>query len=328
MPTEFNRGTPSRRTVPRFDELPTIANTGEHHSWDFFGRDDHLGTLNFLTPDAVAAAAREIRSGRVVCLSLPLDVPAPPLGQREPFEHVVTVSRMGRDDSLDGFFLQCSSQWDGLQHIRFREFGYYGGRQEEELDDGALGIAFAARHGIVGRGVLADVAKYAEEAGTPLDPGQRLSITPDLLTETLSSQNTELVRGDVLILRTGWMGWYLAQDSEGRQSLARRLHNGPGGLEAPGLDATRTTAAWLWDHGISAIAADNPSLEALPVNRDVGFLHRRLIPTLGMPIGEFWAVDELAEVCARDDRWSFFLTSAPLHLEGGVGSPNNAYAIF
>ena len=40
-----------------------------------------------------------------------------------------------------------------------------------------------------------------------------------------------------------------------------------------------------------------------------------------------WNLEELAEDCARDGRYAFFLTSAPLNIPGGVGSPPNALAI-
>jgi hypothetical protein len=48
---------------------------------------------------------------------------------------------------------------------------------------------------------------------------------------------------------------------------------------------------------------------------------------LGMPLGELWDLDALAEDCAADGRYEFFLTSAPLYVPGGVGSPINAYAL-
>ncbi len=47
-----------------------------------------------------------------------------------------------------------------------------------------------------------------------------------------------------------------------------------------------------------------------------------------MPIGEMWDVEGLAAECARQKRWTFFLTSAPLNLPGGAASPPNAIAIF
>lgn len=314
--------------VPRYDELPTMGDTGERHSWDFFGRDDELGTLNFLTPSAVVAATREVTAGYVLCLSLPLDLPHPSLAPGRPrYEHEVSRSRMGRDDSLSGFFLQCSSQWDGLQHIRFREFGYYGGREEDELDRGALGVQVMARRGVVGRGVLADVERYVRYTGSTLAGDQRVPIGPDLLDEVLEFQQTRLQPGDILLLRTGWVTWYLSLDADGRRSLEGRQRGGEGGMDCPGLAPGRETAAWLWDHRVSAAAADNPALETLRVRREEGFLHRRILALLGMPIGEFFALDELAEACAREQRWSFLFTSAPLHLPGGVGSPNNSYAV-
>jgi len=314
--------------IPFYDELPTIEATGEHHSWDVFGRDDELGTLNFIQPNAVAAAAHGVRDGRVICLSLPLNVPYPALSSsRPPYHHEVYRSRMGRDDSLSGFYLQCSSQWDSLQHIRYREFGYYGGREEEDLDRGALGIDVMARHGIVSRGVLIDVEAYLRKHGKALPAAERISITTELLDAVLASQNVDLLPGDVVILRTGWLSWYLQLDQQGRESLQGRQRGGEGALACPGLDPGVNMARWLWDHRVSAIAADNPALEVLPVDREAGFLHRRILALLGMPIGEFFAVDELAEVCAQRQSWTFMFTSAPLNLPGGVGSPNNAYAV-
>lgn len=314
--------------VPCYRDLPVIEETGEHHSWDVFGRSDELGTLNFLTPQIVRDAAQSVRSGEVVCLSLPLDLPSPALsGNRPPYRHDVTRTRGGRDDSISGFFLQCSSQWDSLQHIRYREFGYYGGREEEELDRGALGVDVMARKGIVGRGVLVDAERHMRLAGRAMRPDARYPIGPDLLDEVLAAQQSVLRPGDILILRTGWLGWYLDLDAAGRAGMQGRQRGGDGGMECPGLHAGAATAGWLWDHRISAVAADNPALEAMRIDREEGFLHRRILTLLGMPIGEFFLLERLAETCAARGDWTFFFTSAPLNLPRGVGSPNNAYAI-
>jgi len=316
------------QTIPRYADLPMLGDTGERHSWDVFGREDELGTLNFLSPEATAAAAHAVREGRVVCLSLPLNVPYPATTpSRAPYTHNVSRSRTGRDDSLDGFFLQCSSQWDSLQHIRFREFGYYGGRDEDALDRGALGMDVMARRGIVGRGILLDVERHLRNAGRPCAPNTRIPYTPALLDEVLAAQGAETRPGDILVLRTAWLTWYLALDEAGRTAIGGTQRAGEGSLQCPGLDPGAATAEWLWDRNISAVASDNPALEALSVRRDEGFLHRRILSLLGMPIGEFFLVDELAEACAARNDWSFMFTSAPLNLPGGVGSPNNAYAI-
>ena len=78
---------------------------------------------------------------------------------------------------------------------------------------------------------------------------------------------------------------------------------------------------------MAAVAADNPSLEPWPPTPETGFLHFRLLPHLGIPIGELWYLEELAADCAGDGVYEFLLTSAPLHSRGGVGSPPNALAI-
>jgi kynurenine formamidase len=305
--------------VPRYRDLPMVG--GEHHAWDVWGRADELGTLNFLRPAATAAAAQSVREGRVICLSLPLNLPYPATtSDRPPYTHTVTRSRSGRDDSLSGFYLQCSSQWDSLQHIRFREFGYYGGREEDDLDRGA-------RRGIVGRGILADVAAYARQQGIDYAADRRVPIGPGMLDAVLASQGTIPEPGDILILNTGWLSWYLSLDQAGRAALQGTQRAGEGAMLCPGLDARAATAEWLWDHQISAVAADNPALEVLTVSREDGFLHRRILALLGMPIGEFFLLDELAEACASRRNWSFLFTAAPLNLPGGVGSPNNAYAV-
>ena len=48
---------------------------------------------------------------------------------------------------------------------------------------------------------------------------------------------------------------------------------------------------------------------------------------MGMPIGELFALDELAADCADDGVYEFMFVSMPLNLPGGVGSPPNALAL-
>jgi kynurenine formamidase len=319
---------PGLAALPRYDELAVIERTGARHAWGVFGDQDELGTLNFIRPEVVAAAAREVVAGEVVNLDLPLDQPDPPLvAGRHSFKHGLRVERWGRDDWLDNFYLQGSSQWDSLQHFRYREFGYYGGRQEADLDGGALAVDRLARRGIISRGVLVDVAAYLAARGTAVEATARFPIGPDLIEASLSWERVEVRSGDVLLVRTGWLAWYLGLDRAGREALAGSLHTGPGGLNCPGLSARESTAAWLWDRRVAAVAADNPALEVLPVDPAEGYLHRLLIPLLGMPIGEFWDLEGLSEACRRHQRYTCLLTSAPLYLRGGVGSPANAYAV-
>ncbi|MFN0163185.1 MAG: cyclase family protein, partial [Burkholderiales bacterium] len=301
--------------IPAYAELPVIEATGERHAWTTFGKGDELGTMNFIGPDQVRAALASASAGRVVNLSLPLDLPSPALLRgREGYVHHIERSRSGSDDRIDNFFLQCSSQWDAVAHIRYREFGFYGGRQDADLDRGELGIDRLAKKGMVGRGVLVDFAAWRESTGDPVDATTRIVIGLREVEQVLAWSGVTPRKGDILLFRTGWLRWYLELEKAGRDAMAGRLHNGDGGMDCPGLAPATEMAAWLWDQRIAAVAADNPALEALRVRKEEGFLHRRIMALLGMPIGEFWYLEELSHACRERGRWDFFLTSAPLNL--------------
>ena len=47
-------------------------------NWGRWGPDDELGTLNYLTPDKVAAAAALVKSGRTVSMAIPINKVAGP----------------------------------------------------------------------------------------------------------------------------------------------------------------------------------------------------------------------------------------------------------
>lgn len=57
-------------------------------------------------------------------------------------------------------------------------------------------------------------------------------------------------------------------------------------------------------------------------------MHETILSGFGLPIGELFDLEDLAEQCQKSQRWSFMFVSEPLNLEGGVGSPPNAVAIF
>lgn len=315
--------------TPPFEQLPQLPDSMERHAWDVWGRQDQLGSINRLGPEQVLQACQLVKRGQVVCLTLPLNEPDPGLfPNREPYKHTVTKSGHGRDDALDNFYLQFSSQWDALCHVRFRQYGYWGGREEDDLDaDGSLGIAHWAQHGIFGRGVLLDVLAYQAAQGEPLVPNKRFGITGELLDKVAAHQGVNLQPGDILLMRTGWMDWYRSLSEAERKALQGTVGQGDVALATPGLDGNQATAAWLWNRGVAAIASDNVAVEALPVDRAAGFLHRRMIPLLGIALGEFWWLRDLAEACQQAQRYEFLFSGAPLYLRGGVGSPANAYAI-
>src|SRR5579859_4316787 len=195
--------------VPRYAELPVVADAPPKSAWGVFGRDDQLGTLNFQTEDRRLEAARLVRRGAVFSLDQPLHLPRPPMiALRTAYRRtqIRFPGNRGRDDVLDNFYLQCSSQWDSLKHIRHPAYGFYNWTPDERVDaeeDSRLGVDNFSHHGIVGRGILLDVARYLEAQAQPIQPYERREIPLQLLQDVAVTQGIDVRPGDVLMFRTG-----------------------------------------------------------------------------------------------------------------------------
>ena len=313
--------------LPKFSELPVRPGAPPGSSWGVFGDDDEVGTLNLIGPEQVAAAAALVRRGKVFSLNWDVALPDPPFFGRRRVRHTLFEKHGGTavDDYLDSFYPQCSSQWDGLRHFSDPEHGFYNGAPLAEVvtpGAGRLGIEHWARRGIVARGVLLDVAGALEYEGVALDPFDFFPIGPELLERVAAGQGVELRAGDILLLRTGWVEAYAELDGQGRAALASLGRPGSPGLSGEDIPA------FLWDHRIAAVAADNPTLEAARPGGGAGLpLHEALIARLGMPLGELWRLGPLAADCAEDGVFEVLLVSAPLNVVGGAGSPANALAL-
>ncbi|MGH3244982.1 MAG: cyclase family protein [Trebonia sp.] len=308
--------------IPPFDPLPRLPGNGVQHAWDAWGRGDNLGTLNRLTGPVVAAAAACVRTGTRIGVSLPLGLPDPPFFGRKRFRHhFEPMGPSAWDDWVDRFYLQCSSQWDGLRHIGSAD-GWYGGWRGQPSDDlEPLGIHHWAERGIVGRGVLVDLASDGAH-----DPFTRVPFSPGDLSAALRAQGVSLRSGDILCVRTGWTDKYLTLDAAGRAELADGMRE-VAGYTSAGLAGSEDMARFLWDSGVAAVACDNPAVEVVPSDPSDGFLHGRLITGLGMAIGELFSFGALASACRRAGRHEFLFVSVPLNVTGAVGSPANAVAV-
>ncbi|MDP3951856.1 cyclase family protein [Microbacterium sp.] len=322
--------------TPSYRELSESVGTPAGAVWGAFTQPDDLGMLNFLTPDRTARAAKLVRSGAVYNLDYPINTFVPSIsGTRPETEHHIFANNVNhRDDWLDSFYLQSTSQIDGLRHMRHPEAGFYDGAEDGEIAEGLprLGIHHVAEHGIAGRGVLLDMPKFFSDRGEEMS--RTRAFTPADLEEAADHQGVGFESGDILLLHTGWAERYLSMTAEERRS--RR--------GSAGLHQSQDMLEWLWSQQFSLVAADNPGLEAFPIDRDSGFviegaappergpdhngmMHRSLIPLLGLMLGELWNLAALARACAADGEYAFLLTAKPLNLIGGVGSPPNAMAI-
>src|SRR5947209_20609981 len=79
------------------DEATLRALAMKVRNWGRWGPDDEIGTLNYITPDAIAAAGRLVTTGKVFALGIPLDRQGPQSGTRQRFNPIHTMFRDGGD---------------------------------------------------------------------------------------------------------------------------------------------------------------------------------------------------------------------------------------
>ncbi len=321
MPRKYSEG--------KLDMEILRATAEKCSNWGRWGPDDEIGTLNFISPEDIVAAAGLIRKGKSFSLALNFDNQGPQRGLwGNRFNPIHTMLATGTDavagrqdemglryaDDMVSLPLQCGTQWDGLGHI------FYGDKMWNGYDARLVDANGAHKNGIehtkdkmVGRGVLLDVARHA---GVDfLEDG--MAITNEDLDATADSQGVEVRRGDFVIVRTGQMG----------QRLRDKEWGGYAGGDAPGL--AFETAEWIHGKEIAAICCDTWGCEVRP--NETGDAsqpwHWVVIPMIGISMGEIFVLDPLADDCAEDGVYEFFFCAPPLPVTGGVGSPLNPIAI-
>ncbi len=323
------------KPFPLYEQLPLDPSLPPRSTWGLFGPDDQVGTINLLTPERVAHAASLVRKGALFSLNWEMEKPFPPILGRKAMHHTIIDltpgtddSKWGTDDYYDGYWVQSSTQWDALSHMPHPEYGYYNGVQRAQItgqEGSRNGIENWGRRGIAGRFVLADVERLYAAQGRPIDAAQRVEIPITDVQAALDAQGVRLIGGDILLIHIGWIRWYENASLGTRAAIAQL--SGPE-LQAPGLSADESTLEWLWNNQVAAVAGDVPTLEAMPYTATPEkFLHFRIIPLLGMAVGEMFVLDKLAADCAADGVWEGLFTAAPFNKLGGCGSPGNALAL-
>ncbi|KAI0405304.1 hypothetical protein F4802DRAFT_607015 [Xylaria palmicola] len=328
--------------VPDFDALPLRKGDPRLAAWGLYGDKDELGFLNRLTDERVAAAAREqIKSGKRISLNWPLN--AQPHGkaffQRQTF-HQELLAKTPRtvNDDVWTFNSQVSTQWDGLRHFAYQDVQlFYNGTKQSDIHHvdektgercTTLGIQAWSKQGIVGRGVLVDYHSWrlspegqAQSRVKDYDSFESTSIPVEDLKACLKAQGTELKFGDILFIRSGFMASRETKTEEELSSYRATVPHHFGGVEQ-----SEDLLRWIWDH-FAAVAGDQPSFERWP-STEPWYMHEVLLAGWGCPIGELFDLEELAVHCRQAGRWTFFISSEPCNVPGGVASPPNVLAIF
>ncbi|MEU7297953.1 cyclase family protein [Streptomyces exfoliatus] len=282
--------------------------------------DGRCGALRHLTPERVAAAAGEVRSGQTVSLAAPIDTVRGP-DDPEPAVHRMTGPRpsdIGSDAlhfATDRFAMNvhgdADSHLDALCHVVFDDELYGGVPASTVTAEGArrLSVDLLA-DGIVGRGVLLDVPGLR---GVPwLEPGDQ--VTPDDLAAAEAAQGVRVGAGDLLFVRVG--------------HRLRRTVLGPWDTAAARVGLHPRAVEFLAEREVAALGGDGNNDTAPSAVRDVAFpVHVLAIHALGIHLMDYLRFEDLVPACARAGRWSFLCVVAPLRLTGGTGSPVNPIAV-
>ena len=319
---------PDFSNLPSFADLPAKEGAPADSTWGLWGDDDQLGCVNMLTAEGIVEAAKLVRKGAMFRLDTPINYASPPLFERTPAVHTVIQFEqfLAQDDKLDNYNTQEGSQWDGLGHVGFPPAdAFYNGVKRDQIKDGPDGKLSIDgwNNRIAGRGVVLDVFKYRQDQGNPVNPGTTDQYSVDDLEGAREAQGVKLNGGDILLVRTGWVGYYLSQPQSVRDGMGTM-----DGLTSCGISNDRAVAEWLWDNKVAMVGTDCPAVETWPwQDFETEALHYRTLALLGMPIGEQFMLDDLAADCHADGVYDCFVTSAPLRIVGGVASPPNALAI-
>jgi kynurenine formamidase len=293
-------------------------------NWGRWGLHDERGTLNYLTPELVRAAAALVRLGRTVSLSLPVNTVAGPDNPRPAVHYMVRTfdipSPRGATQSATDFLGSevhgnCKTHLDALCHNAYKGKLYNGKPTDSVTSQGATILDITSyAHGIVGRGVLLDIPRLRGVKW--LEPGE--AVTREELEASERAQGVSLQEGDIFLFRTG--------------HHRRRLELGPwdSGYEGEGRAGLHATAVLLLhERKVAAFLPDGDG-EAVPGHVEgVGSpIHALQIAAMGMACADNLQLEDLIVECTKEKRWEFMVVAAPLRLPGGTGSLFNPIAIF
>ncbi|GAC1593133.1 MAG: cyclase family protein [Acidimicrobiales bacterium] len=300
-------------------------------NWGKWGPDDEVGSLNYLGRDQVLAAARLVSSGKTFTLQRLIGDPRgdPVWPGRTPAERTQILDESNWDgddapaypgglhyaDDKINAYLQGSTQYDALGHVWYDGQiwnGYDARTTVGGLDKAS--IEPIAQRGIIGRGVLLDMARFRGKEN--LDGGE--TFTHEDLIACAAAQGVQIEKRDILIIRTNFLKLFF--------ELGDKFFEG---FCEPGLVYSPELVHWFQDMEIPNLVTDTIANEVTydPNNGVALVLHNALMRNLGVTLTEIADLELLAADCAEDRQYSFLYVAAPLKVAKGSGSPVNPVVI-
>lgn len=301
-------------------------------NWGRWGEDDEVGAANYLGAEEILAGVAAVRQGKVFTLQLPIGNRGgdPVWPGRGPSQHLMVIDRSHfahdrvkkfpggieyADDHLSTY-LQGTTHCDALGHAWYGDQiwnGYSADSTIGHMDHAS--VLPLAKRGIVGRGVLLDIARLRGQRF--LEPGDTFDHVD--LEACAEAQGVELGQHDVLVVRTGWLQRFFEM---GPRSFYK-------GFNEPGLTYSPELVEWFRSREVPALVTDTMANEVTidPESKAALPLHGALMRNLGVVFMEMAWLDDLADDCAEDGVWSFLFAGAPLKVASATGSPVNPIVI-
>ena len=291
----------------------------ELSNWDRWGSKDELGALNLITPEKRVYAANLVERG--ISVSLARNVETKKAADNpNPFIFEMTATGVDATDELPWavdrhsvlYHGYAHTHVDSLSHMFYKGKMFNGHSKNDVTEKGSQYYGVQnMKQGVFTRGVLMDIAKLK---GLPyLEPGT--AIHPEDLDAWEKQAGLKVSSGDVVFIRTGrWK----RRDEQGIWPTSDR---------SAGLFAS--CAKWLKERDVAMLGSDAASdVHPSQVDGVSHPIHQLVLIAMGMPIFDNCDLEALAEESTRQGLWEFLLTTAPIPVTGGTGSPLNPIATF
>lgn len=304
--------TQPRQSQGEFEEL--------HGRLAHLGTSDALSALATITPERVVAAAREVRLGRTVTMTAPVETRTAPdsphpadhrlTGPPEDEEHAhglhFATDHFGMNvhgDADSHLAAPCHVVYDGTLH------GGVPASTVTAEDATALSVELV-RDGIVGRGVLLDVPRLGGVPGSnPATTSPPTTCGPASGTRASGSVRATCCSSGSAIAAGG-----------------RRPAPGTPRAAVPGCTRPRWSSSPSagWPPSAATATTTPPRASPTPWTSPSHVLG---VHALGLHLLDHLQFEDLVPLCEREGRWSFLCVIAPLRLPQATGSPVNPIAI-
>lgn len=326
--------------MPGGDHISDILEDAPSN-WGQWGSDDELGTINGLDSGAVLRGIATVEHGEVITLGIPINGPDgdptwPGSLRSPPEKYMVTdkghveAGKLDREpfgyteaaNDVIHMSTHGSTHVDALAHVWYDEQLYNGfdaGTTKGGLE--RCGVESMGEHGIVGRGVLLDIARY--RGVEALEPGARIELSE--LEACATEQGVDVDERDVLLVRTGVIDAFYEL---GPETFYERYAR-DGTMNEPGVTYTEEMANWFYEREIPFFGTDTFASEQTQ-SEETGTLlpmHPALMRDQGTAIGELFELKDLSDRCSKHEHFVFLFVAAPLKIVGGTASPINPIAI-